>query len=75
MSERMEGLELRQDIHTAERQLFGGEGLTHDEALEKLLAGLLENLTTPAPPKIGGEKNTPPPWLKRGSEGGSKMGG
>ncbi len=45
----MEELELLQDIHMAERQLTDGEGIIYNEALEKLLAGLSENLTTPDP--------------------------
>ena len=49
MSERIEEIELLQDIHTAECQLSDGKGIIHNEALEKLLAGLSENLTTPGP--------------------------
>jgi prevent-host-death family protein len=38
--ELLEQLELLQDIHTAELQLANDKGITHDEALEKVLAGI-----------------------------------
>ena len=38
--ELLEQLELLQDIHTYELQLTTGKGLTHDDALEKVLAGI-----------------------------------
>jgi prevent-host-death family protein len=34
----MERLDLLQDVHTAELQLAAGEGMPHDEALEKVLS-------------------------------------
>lgn len=34
----MERLDLLQDVHTAERQLAAGEGISHDEALTQVLS-------------------------------------
>lgn len=34
----MERLDLLQDVHTAERQLAAGEGISHEEALTQVLS-------------------------------------
>ncbi len=40
--ELLEQLELLQDVHAAERQLASGNGLSHDEALTHILAGIAQ---------------------------------
>ncbi len=39
--ELIEKLELLQDIHTAERQMMDGKGVSHDDALTQVLAGIV----------------------------------